>query len=290
MLALEDPVADAPVLNTAVRLAGRSGARLHVVNVRRTGFHIGGSDQQDIIAAVVAASDELQETVSFELVETGRNGRRAHVIAEELAEYAHRHDIDLVVLGTHAWHSIGRFILGSVSAAIPLETCIPILMIPRRSAAPQPSPRRLQHILVALDRPVESEPLVNDAADIACLMGSGVTLLSVVAPEPGGDEPFVLPLRHEEFVLRCARSEEFLDRQAERLRDLNLPVTAATLVSASFTSTVKKIAATQQADLIVVGTSNSSTLLNTLAGTTQCALLVREIGVPAFHDQLLVHP
>ena len=148
----------------------------------------------------------------------------------------------------------------------------------------------MQHILVAVDRSVEPEQLVNDAADIAGLMGSTVTLLDVVAPEPAQDEPFEMPLRHEEFVLSCARSEEYLDRQAERLRELGIPVIAATLVSSSVASTVQKIAVTEQADLIVLGASSSPGLLNTLARCTHCALLVRDIGVPAHEAGLVVFP
>ena len=287
MLALEDPVADAPVINTALRLAGRSAARLHVVNVRRAGSHR-ETDAREILATVAAASDELEESVSFQLVETERSGRRFSVVAHELADYAAHHDIDLVVMGTHAWGSIGRLLLGSVAATIPHETYAPILMIPRRDAAAHPAPRRRKHILVAVDRSPESELLVSDAAEMARLTCSSVTLLNVVAPEPRGTSE--MPLRHEEFVLRCARSEEHLDRLAEPLRDLEVSVTAVTLAAPSVAVAVKKIAAAENADLIVLGASGASAVLNTLIGGTHCALLVRPTGGSAFHAEPVGFP
>jgi nucleotide-binding universal stress UspA family protein len=207
------------------------------VNVRRSGLHQ-EADARDILATVAAASDELEESVSFELVETERSGRRSSVVAHELADYAAQHGIDLVVMGTHAWGTIGRLLLGSVAATIAQETYAPILMIPRRDAASHPVPRRMQHILVAVDRSPESELLVDDAAEIARLTGSSITLLNVVAPEPRGAPE--MPLRHEEFVLRCARSEEHLDRLAEPIREKGMPVTAVTRADPSVAVAVRR--------------------------------------------------
>lgn len=64
-------------------------------------------------------------------VETGRPARR-------VVEYARRHRIGLIVIGTHGRTGVSRALLGSVAEAVVRAAPCPVLTVPMAGAAPAP--------------------------------------------------------------------------------------------------------------------------------------------------------
>jgi nucleotide-binding universal stress UspA family protein len=50
-------------------------------------------------------------------------------VAETLAEYANRNNVDLIIIATHGRSGISRWVWGSVADRVLRSSCVPILMI-----------------------------------------------------------------------------------------------------------------------------------------------------------------
>ena len=49
--------------------------------------------------------------------------------AESLAEYATKNDVDLIVIATHGYSGVSRWVWGSVADRILRSACVPVLMV-----------------------------------------------------------------------------------------------------------------------------------------------------------------
>jgi nucleotide-binding universal stress UspA family protein len=259
LVALADGESDRAALTAGIRLAKASAARLHIVHVRRQTGSPAGQDAEKgaLLAAVSFAADELGESVSFELIEPPGARRRARTVAAHLASYAEDHHIDMIVMGTHARSRVERSILGSVGDGLIRATHLPILLIPRKKG-PAQIRLRLRNILIPLDGTPAAEQILPDAVTLATLLKGSVSLVRVIPPEPlqksylTGDYP--KPLAREEFMLRSARSEEYLDRIAEPIRSNGITVDALTLVGDPVSPVIKIAAAIEEVDVIAIAT------------------------------------
>jgi nucleotide-binding universal stress UspA family protein len=50
-------------------------------------------------------------------------------VAETLADWAEKNDVDLIVIASHGRSGIGRWVMGSVADRIMRSVCIPVMMI-----------------------------------------------------------------------------------------------------------------------------------------------------------------
>lgn len=112
--------------DTAAQLARRFGARLHVVHVVPPVTDPGPADA---LATATAALGGDLDIVTALL--TGRPAR-------QIADYAARYGIDLIVMGTHGRTGMSRAFLGSVAEAVVRRAPCRVLMVP---APRTPSPR-----------------------------------------------------------------------------------------------------------------------------------------------------
>jgi nucleotide-binding universal stress UspA family protein len=244
MVALESVEIDQPALAAAVTLAKRSAARLHVVHVSNSsGSKPEALERSALFRTIEWTSDELNESVSFQLIEP----EIGKTIAAHLIEYATAHAIDLIIMGTHARGRIGRTIYGSAVEGIIRACNVPVLVVPR-----VPQRLKLRRLLVALDGTAEAEAILDEAAELARLFGSTITLLQVVDAAGAEDNQNSHPLAHEQFVLRCAHSEEYLDRTADRLREHGISVHTATVAGSRVATLLKHAADANHADLVAL--------------------------------------
>jgi nucleotide-binding universal stress UspA family protein len=49
--------------------------------------------------------------------------------ADSIAEYAEKHDVDLIVIATHGRSGISRWVYGSVADRVLRSACVPVLMV-----------------------------------------------------------------------------------------------------------------------------------------------------------------
>jgi nucleotide-binding universal stress UspA family protein len=252
MVALANSHVDQAALNAGIRLARASAARLHIVHVRiRTGISANDEEQTDFSAATKWAADELDESVSFRMIEPPGGRSRPKTIAKHLIGYANENQIDLIVLGTHARSRLERSILGSVGDGLIHGTHLPILLIPRADGRAATQKLRFKRVLVPLDGTAAAEQILPDAIHLAQMLNGSIALLQVVSPEPNASTG---PLAHEEFVLRSARSEEYLDRVAEELREKNVEVETLTLAGEFVTPVIRRAAVVRRVDVVALAT------------------------------------
>jgi nucleotide-binding universal stress UspA family protein len=288
MVALRDARHDEAPLNAAIRLARTSAARLHLVHVRTKRPADGDIDieHSELLKAVDRASEEVEESVSFELIEATDTRSSKHDIAHHLIEYANAHGIDLIIMGTHARSVVGRRILGSVADGLIRALELPILLIPR-AAGSQTDPLRFRRILVALDGTAQSERIVTDAAQLASLAGGSIVLMHVLQPkllrqrDRFGRSAASLP--DDDVMLRGDRSEDYLDQIAQTLNEQGIAATTSTFLGDNVAQLIKDEADAESADVIalvtrgrlpILGFSGQGVFDDLIAGA-RCAVLVR---------------
>jgi nucleotide-binding universal stress UspA family protein len=151
-------------------------------------------------------------------------------------------------MGTHGRGRFARLLVGSVGDAVLRNSQVPVLLVPRNGRR-----FKMRTLLIPLDGTPATERVLEDAVLIAQLFGSKITLLHAIESEHAArrdpaDRP--LPLAHEEFVLRSARSEEYLDRVAEPLRQAGIDVETVTLAGEQLQRVVARAADSVHADMI----------------------------------------
>jgi nucleotide-binding universal stress UspA family protein len=127
----------------ASRLAGRTAAdiarhfkaRLHVLHVVPP-----VTDPAPAPGALRAAVAELEDGLS--IVTAVVSGR----VASQIVDYARRHAIDLIVLGTHGRTGVSHALLGSVAEAVTRRARCRVLTVPS-TLADTPSPTAVDEVL-----------------------------------------------------------------------------------------------------------------------------------------------
>jgi len=93
-------------------------------------------------------------------------------VAEAIVDTAADIHIDLIVMSSHGYSGITRWVLGSVAEKVLHKAPCPVLVVR--------SPRPLRHLLVPLDGSALSEAALLPALDVAASLGAEVTLLRAV--------------------------------------------------------------------------------------------------------------
>src|SRR2546427_6051265 len=116
---------------TAAEFARHFGARLHVLHVVPP-----VTDPTPAPAALRAVAAQLEKGLS--IVTAVASGR----VARQIVDYALRHAIDLIVLGTHGRTGVSHALLGSVAEAVTRRAPCRVLTVPAallgKSTAPTP--------------------------------------------------------------------------------------------------------------------------------------------------------
>ena len=132
-------------LTEAVRLAGVTGARLHLLHVVDVlSLAIAGEGYTgasgDLLAAVreggegiLAASRQTVEAAGVP-VDASLLENTAGRVAELIADEALRWGADLIVLGTHGRRGVGRLMLGSDAEQLLRIAPVPVLLVRDRNA------------------------------------------------------------------------------------------------------------------------------------------------------------
>jgi nucleotide-binding universal stress UspA family protein len=124
---------------TAAELARHFGARLHVLHVVPP-----VTDPTPAPEALRAAAAELGADLS--VVTAVASGR----VASQIVNYARRHAVDLIVLGTHGRTGVSHAILGSVAEAVMRRASCRVLTVPAAAASTAGAP------VVVVDEVVET--------------------------------------------------------------------------------------------------------------------------------------
>lgn len=172
----------------AVAWARRHRARLHVL-------HVGAFDPENPFDPAHHVDDaesmwaELRERAEEEIGESlARVGppdldvvravERAPSPARGILDYADRHAIDLVVMGTHGRRGFRSLLIGSVTEEVIREAAVPVLAVRERELVEPPVPP--SRIVVPLDFSDAAVPTVRTAREIAAPFHAELLLLHVI--------------------------------------------------------------------------------------------------------------
>ena len=123
---------------TAAQLARHFSACLHVLHVIPPVTDPGSPDALPTAAAELGAGVDILTAIT--------RGRPAHAIVE----YAIRHEVDIIVMGTHGRTGVSRALLGSVTEAVIRRAPCRVLTVPAVVTVNQPAdaPPRYQPCIV----------------------------------------------------------------------------------------------------------------------------------------------
>ena len=100
--------------------------------------------------------------------------------AEEIVRFADDHEVSLIVISSHGYSGIRRWMPGSVALKVLYGTCVPTLLV--KSKSPEVSPVKFQKVLLPIDGSPFSETSLLYAEEL--LQGTGTELLLLRVTEP----------------------------------------------------------------------------------------------------------
>jgi nucleotide-binding universal stress UspA family protein len=252
---------DREAIRVGLRLAERTGAVLHLVRVRANnefvsigltpdgiGIPIGEGDAS--LSELAAVAIECRNSGSAEVVTSLEEGP----VADALAGYATRNDINLVVISSHSRGGFSRFSLGSVTDSMIRHTTIPILVVKPAASYLNPQVRdNFSRIIVPLDGSGLAELILPAIITLAKLENSEIMLLNVQSlNDPVNRRESGEPPAWEDT--NFASIHAYLRWVAERFRREGLVATCEIVIGESVAEEISAYAARERADLIAIAT------------------------------------
>jgi nucleotide-binding universal stress UspA family protein len=172
-----------------LRLARKNGAQLRLVRVASIPGLVGDSDfvslettarmneHDRLLTELYRLAAECRANSPVEVTATVEDGP----IADALRGHALRHDVDLIVMATHARRGMARVWLGSVADRLIRETGLPVLLVrPPSLATELIDGSCYKRIIVPLDGSSLAERSLPAAFALAELEHAELTILRIV--------------------------------------------------------------------------------------------------------------
>jgi nucleotide-binding universal stress UspA family protein len=276
---------------SAVSIARRTGARIHLVHVRTdVAFPVAVESLPYLGTHVpivpAEGDDEYVRSLAERLSETGldvRGAVRHGPLAESLQRHATDVAADLVVACTHCHEGFSRYWHRGVGVQLVSGANLPTLLIRADETRPDLlEARTFRHVLIPLDGSGLAESAVAPAAAFAKSFGARITLLRAVRPvslaglaalgEDVPPDPSVVQDQRE-------AAESYLDSVAQRLRDDGLTTDTRVVVGDEPATAI--VHATRPdlepgvppIDLIVMGTRCRGRILRALVSSVSDEVL-----------------
>src|SRR5262245_51650768 len=184
---------------------------------------------------------------------------------QQIVDVANRWAADLIVVGARGAGLIKRFLLGSVSLAVPRHAHCPVLVVKGR-------PRKLASVLVGMDGSDDSLQAVRFLQSFALLRRTKVRLLSVVerlpypTTAPGPIRGQLRRMLEELEAERRGELDKVLERAAAQLDDKLTRVTRST-PTGNPADEIIAAANGYDTDLVVVGARGKGGMARLLLGS-----------------------
>jgi nucleotide-binding universal stress UspA family protein len=276
-------------LDFAVRMAAWYGSTVHVVHVMpllppSTVSALGEASRQlanDHLALAVGRCARGAVPMEKELLESGD-------VAGRILDRADAIDADLIVTGSHGRTGLTRAVLGSVVESLLHRSRRPMLVVPSHLAKSRVArPVNFSRIVCAVDFSVASLSAAAYALSIAEEAEAQLTLLNVIEKPPELDHS---PLEPDFDIERFHAEAEA--RQRTKLQALipdhaeDYCTVRTAVVEGSASRQVLRLAAEQNADLIVLGVHGRNAVDLAIFGSNskdvvvkaQCPVLVIPAG------------
>ena len=252
-------------LAQAAAIAARSGAELHVLHVQelhRGMYRLTAMSEIEAVEKIIAEQSRQNlekevEKIAPPVVQTVRRDIKA---GPGILSYAEEHDVDLIVMGTHARKGPVRMFIGSVAAEVLRDAEIPVLIVGPEHVLPADLYRR---VLAPVDFSNSARAALQQASAIAAQHNAELIVLHVIEPrirtpyEAANGTAEELRERARESLEEWVADTQLVKAPAQQRITLGPP--DEQIVSCAREETV---------DLIVLGTVGLSGLSRLLLGST----------------------
>ena len=177
-----------------------------------------------------------------------------------LFELASRQHVDLVVVGTHRRHGLGRLRFGSVSRTVLHHATVPVAVVPPAEDQKRATIPKLNRVLVATD----FSDLGNKAAPYGCAIlrrGGTLKLIHVLEPSDAADKTKPRPGKGNPKLLAQLRS--LLPTDAVEQFDIEEEI----IENANAAEAISQAAERFDADAICLGSHGRTGLAKTFLGS-----------------------
>lgn len=239
-------------------------------------------DRDRLIAAMARLAEAANASrVPIELVVADGMSAASEILARASSMRA-----DLLTIGTHGRSGFERLLLGSVTEKVLRKAECPVLTVPRGAADAVPAPVAFKRILCPLDFSASSFHALDYAMSLAQEADAQLTVLHVMtydmaveAPEIYETVPAVSTLTMADYRARCEQHAR--ERLHAAVPDSVRAYCAVETVTTSGKPyrEILRMAAEQQADLIVMGVQGRGAADLMLFGSTT-QHVVRQAGCP----------
>jgi len=287
---------DREAILVALRIAERCGAKVRLVRVLTTGGYFGMAATPDAVIVspeVLRAEQNAALSALYALAAECRAMSDATItadleqgpIADILAGYARRNDIDLIVISSHGRRGIARLSLGSVTDSLIRGTTIPVLVVkPRASYLTPSATTEFRHIVVPLDGSSLAEQILARVIPLAKLEEAEITLLHVLAPT---DDPVENDAARNVpwWEKKVAGAKAYLMRRAAEARAQGVPTTVDVVVGEVIPPAITDYARRVGADLIAIATHGRGGFARVIHGS-----VADGVTKSAMSSVLVFHP
>ena len=269
---------DREAILVALRVAERCGAKVQLVRVFPTGAYFGMSASAEGVIVTPEAIRVEQDAALSELYALAAECRSISTteitadleqgpIADILAGYAKRNDIDLIIISSHGRRGIARLSLGSVTDSLIRGTTIPVLVVkPKASYLTPEATKEFHQVVVPLDGSTLAEQILAKVVPLAKVEQADITLLHVLTQseeEKANANSGKLPW----WEKRVAGAKAYLSRRAGDVRLNGVAATIDVVVGDSVPETITDYARRAGADLIAIATHGRGGLARVLRGS-----------------------
>lgn len=265
-------------ISVAVKLAQRFDADLHLVRVDATPVSIEPIPHapmlmvtEELIREELAARLQRLEALGTECRSLGeirvRTALEEGPVGPSLRNYANRHDVDLIVISSHARGGVRRTILGSVTDYLIRHTNIPVLVVKQPASFIGATPQEtLSRIIVPLDGSALAEQILPQVTELALRLNSAVSLLRVLTPVTYSQQQ-VMQAGLPWWDIDIESANACLTRAASYLTDKGLAVSQDVVLGDDVATAILDYTERTGADLIAIATRGAGGLSRLTFGT-----------------------
>ena len=197
--------------------------------------------------------------------------------AEHILDYADTEDTDMIVMATHGWSGLRRWVIGSVANKVVSAASKPVALIRAKGAEPDVRQRRiLRKILVPLDGSEASEQAIPYVEELAARTEGEILLYSVIPPIspvyalPG--ETVQFPYTQADVDVLRAKTQEYLGGLVSALKEKGINARAK-VATGGVADEIIKEADAMPADLLAMSTHGRSGISRWAFGSTADKIL-----------------
>lgn len=185
-------------------------------------------------------------------------------VADEIVSFADKSNIDLIIISTHGYSGIKRWVLGSVARNVLYGTCAQVLLI--KSEAPKVSQAELKKLLLPLDGSPFAEAPIPSIEELT--KGTKIEVVLTTVSEPPlvpsyGDRPINPTWKKHRDALWAEtqkQASEYLNKVKSKLGGKGLKVKSKVIPGelGRVAESIMQAAQKEKVDLIVMTTHGRS--------------------------------